>query len=54
MNDKPLVYTVKKHDVFWKVALKFGLSVSDLRHANPDVKDNLKLVEGQTLLIPKR
>ncbi len=44
-------YTVKKGDTMWAIAQEFGISLADLKAANPDV-DPLKLRIGSKLIIP--
>ena len=44
-------YTVKKGDTMWAIAQEFGVSLADLKAANPDV-DPLKLRIGSKLIIP--
>lgn len=44
-------YTVKQGDTMWAIALDFGISLDDLRAANPDVDPRLMRV-GTVLVIP--
>ena len=44
-------YKVKKGDTMWAIAQEFGISLADLKAANPDV-DPLKLRIGSKLIIP--
>jgi murein DD-endopeptidase MepM/ murein hydrolase activator NlpD len=43
------VYTVKKGDTLAKIAKKFGLKVSEIRKANPDLASTDVIKPGQTL-----
>lgn len=44
-------YTVKKGDTMWAIALEYGISVEDLKAANPDVDPRTMRV-GIVLIIP--
>ncbi len=44
-------YTVKKGDTMWAIALEYGISLADLRAANPDV-DPRTMAIGTVLVIP--
>ena len=46
-------YTVKKGDTMWAIAEKFGVSLTALKAANPDVEPT-KMRVGTVLVIPKR
>lgn len=46
------IYTVQSGDTFYKIALKFNLSLSSLIAANPGVNPN-QIRIGQQMLIPK-
>jgi LysM repeat protein len=44
-------YTVKKGDTMWEIAQELGVSLADLKAANPDVDPKLMRV-GTVLVIP--
>ncbi len=44
-------YTVKKGDTMWAIAQDYGISLADLRAANPDVDPHTMRV-GTVLIIP--
>lgn len=44
-------YTVKKGDTMWQIALDFGISLADLRAANPEVDPRTMRI-GTVLVIP--
>lgn len=44
-------YTVKKGDTMWAIAQDYGISLADLRAANPDV-DPRSMRIGTVLIIP--
>ena len=44
-------YTVKKGDTMWAIAQDYGISLADLRAANPDV-DPRAMPIGTVLIIP--
>lgn len=44
-------YTVKKGDTMWAIAQDYGISLADLRAANPDVDPRTMRV-GTVLVIP--
>jgi len=48
----PTVYVIKKGDTLSKIAVAHGISLEELRAANPDIKDPNKIVEGQQITIP--
>jgi LysM repeat protein len=45
-------YKVKKGDTMWAIAQEFGVSLADLKAANPDV-DPQKMAIGTILIIPE-
>ena len=50
---KPIVYEVKEGNNLTKLAEQYGVSINDIKAANPDLKDeNIKI--GQKLNIPKK
>ena len=44
-------YTVKKGDTMWAIAQEYGVSLADLKAANPDVEPT-KMRIGTVLVIP--
>jgi LysM repeat protein len=44
-------YTVKKGDTMWQIAQDFGISLADLKAANPEV-DPKSMPVGTVLIIP--
>ena len=52
-TDAPVTYVVKPGDNLTKIAKKFGVKISDVRAANPSIKnDQIKI--GQKLVIKKQ
>ncbi len=49
----PFIYKAKKGDTFETVASKLGVTVSELKQANPEADDK-PLKEGQTLNVPQK
>jgi cell wall-associated NlpC family hydrolase len=45
-------YTVQSNDTFWTISQKFGISLSYLITANPEVKDTHNIYPGLVLTIP--
>jgi LysM repeat protein len=45
-------YTVKKGDTMWAISQEFGVSLADLKAANPDV-DPQRMAVGTILIIPE-
>lgn len=48
----PLVYIIKKGDTLSKIAVAHGISLEELRAANPSIKDPNLIKEGQQITIP--
>ena len=48
----PQVYVVVGGDTFTKIAKKFGLTVDELKAANPDIKNINKIAVGDEIIIP--
>ena len=48
----PQVYVVKKGDTMLKIARKFGVTVEAILAANPDIKNQNVIAEGQQIIIP--
>ena len=48
----PFLYTIKKNDTLSKIATAHGITVDELRAANPQIKNPDKIVEGQQITIP--
>jgi len=46
------IYTIKKGDTLSKIATAFGITLEELRAANPAIKDPNKIVEGQQITVP--
>jgi uncharacterized YkwD family protein len=47
-----IAYTVKSGDTFTKIAKKYDISVTELKQANPQIKDVTKIYVGQKITIP--
>lgn len=47
-------YTVKKGDTMWGIARKYGVSLSALIKANPQIKDPDLIYAGQKINIPSK
>lgn len=47
-------YTVKSGDTFRKIAANHGLTIAELKVANPKIKDITKLIRGQKIYIPQK
>lgn len=47
-------YTVKSGDTFRKIATNHGLTIAELKVANPKIKDITKLSRGQKIYIPQK
>lgn len=52
-TDKLVTYTVKRGDSLWRIAQQHGLTVEDLRRANPGVAQDDLLQVGQELAVVK-
>jgi hypothetical protein len=48
----PVVYTIKEGDTLIAIAVANGLTIEQLRAANPDIKDPNKIIVGQQITIP--
>jgi hypothetical protein len=48
----PIVYTIKHNDTLVKIAKAYGVTIEQLRAANPSIKDPNKISEGQQITIP--
>jgi LysM domain len=48
----PFLYTIKKNDTLSKIATAHGITVDELRAANPQIKNPDRIVEGQQITIP--
>jgi uncharacterized YkwD family protein/spore coat assembly protein SafA len=45
-------YTVKPGDTMWKIAEKYGIGLSELLKANPEITSSTLIFPGQTINIP--
>lgn len=52
-TDKLVTYTVKRGDSLWRIAQEHGLTVEDLRRANPGLAQGELLQVGQELAVVK-
>lgn len=50
----PTSYTINKGDTFNDIARRMGVSVEELRAANPNIKDPNKIAAGGTLNLPSK
>lgn len=50
---KPIIYEVKRGDSLNKIAKQYGVSIQDIKNANPSLKND-KIQLGQKLTIPRR
>ncbi len=50
---KPIIYEVKRGDSLNKIAKQYGVSVQDIKNANPSIKND-KIQLGQKLTIPRK
>ena len=49
---KPIIYEVKRGDSLNKIAKQYGVSIQDIKNANPSLKND-KIQLGQKLMIPR-
>ena len=49
---KPIIYEVKRGDSLNKIAKQYGVSIQDIKNANPSLKND-KIQLGQELVIPR-
>lgn len=47
------VYTVVRGDSMWKIAVKYQIGLSELKKANPQIKDFNLIYVGQKIYIPE-
>jgi len=47
-----IIYTIKHGDTLLKIAAAHGITIEELRRANPTIKDPNKISEGQQITIP--
>lgn len=50
---KPIIYEVKRGDSLNKIAKQFGVSIQDIKNANPSIKND-KIQLGQKITIPRK
>jgi hypothetical protein len=48
----PIIYTIKQNDTLLKIARAHGVTIEELRAANPSIKDPNKISVGQQITIP--
>jgi LysM repeat protein len=48
----PMIYVVKAGDTFSRIAARFGLTLAELRAANPQITNINSIHVGQTIYIP--
>jgi len=48
----PIIYTIKQNDTLLKIAKAHGITIEELRAANPTIKDPNKISVGQQITIP--
>jgi hypothetical protein len=48
----PMIYVVKAGDTFSRIAARFGLTIAELRAANPQIANINSIHVGQTIYIP--
>ncbi len=50
---KPIIYEVKRGDSLNKIAKQFGVTIQDIKNANPSIKND-KIQLGQKITIPRK
>jgi spore coat assembly protein SafA len=48
----PKTYIVKKGDAMWEIAAKYGVTLTDLEEANPQIENSNLIYPGQKINIP--
>lgn len=48
------LYTVRRGDTMFRIAVRFGVSLEELIDANPQVADPNRIFPGQVLCVPVR
>lgn len=52
VNAQNITYTVKPGDSMWKIAVRYQIGVSEIIHANPQIKNPNLIYPGQKLSVP--
>lgn len=52
VNAQNLTYIVKPNDSMWKIAVKHQIGLSEIIHANPQIKNPNLIYPGQKLTVP--
>ncbi|SKA72766.1 spore coat assembly protein SafA/uncharacterized protein, YkwD family [Clostridium sp. USBA 49] len=52
VNAQDLTYIVKPNDSMWKIAVKHQIGLSEIIHANPQIKNPNLIYPGQKLTVP--
>ena len=52
MNASAATHTVVSGDTLWKLAVKYEIGISELKSANPQIKNFDLIYPGQTINIP--